>query len=96
MAEGDYGIQLPVTVKGTTLTASDSLKFTFKRETNGSVLLEKEYTNIAENTVQLQFSAQESAKFPVGMYVYALDWYQNGVFMCNIILSAKFKVVDKA
>lgn len=29
MAEGDYGIQLPVTISGTTLAASDVLKFVF-------------------------------------------------------------------
>ena len=29
MAEGDYGIELPVTISGTTLSAADSFKFVF-------------------------------------------------------------------
>lgn len=96
MAEGDFGIQLPVTVNGTTLTASDSLKITFKTRKNGQTILEKEFTDISQNTVNLELTAAESALFPVGLYVYSLDWYQNGVFMCNIVLCAPFKVVDKA
>jgi hypothetical protein len=39
---------------------------------------------------------EESALFPVGVYCYRLDWYQEGTFMCNIIPDAVFKVVDKA
>lgn len=96
MAEGDYGIELPVTVNGTTLTEHDSLKFVFKTRKNGNTILEKEYSDISENTVNLEFTEAESALFPVGVYVYSLDWYQDGVFLCNIILCSPFKVVDKA
>ena len=96
MAEGDYGIQLPVTINGTTLTEHDSLKFVFKTRKNGNTILEKEYTADGENTVNLEFTESESARFPVGLYAYSLDWYQDGVFMCNIILCSLFKVVDKA
>lgn len=94
-AEGDYGIQLPVTVSGTTLTASDTLKFTFKNTVNGTTVLEKEYTP-TNNTVELEFTASESELFIVGAYVYSLDWYQNGVFMCNLLPAGILKVVDKA
>ena len=96
MAEGDYGIQLPVKVSGVTLTASDSLRFTFKTAQNGDEVLVKEFDNITDNTVNLEFTEAESALFPVGSYVYSLDWYQNGLFMCNIIPVAGLKVVDKA
>lgn len=96
MAEGDYGIQLPVTISGTTLTASDTLKFVFLTAKNGLVLLEKEFTNISDNTVNLELTEEESALFPPKMYVYRMDWYQDGNFMCNIIPEANFKVVDKA
>lgn len=96
MAEGDYGIELPVTISGTTLTASDTLKFVILTAKNGRVLLEKEYTNISENTVNLELTEEESALFTPRIYVYRLDWYQDGQFMCNLISEAMFWVVDKA
>lgn len=94
-AEGDYGIQLPVTVSGTTLTAQDTLKFAFKDATNGTPILEKELIP-TNNTVDLEFTSDDSELFEVGVYVYSLDWYQNGLFMCNLIPNGIFKVVDKA
>lgn len=96
MAEGDYGIELPVTISGTTLAASDSLKFTFLTAKNGRVILEKEFTNISENTVNLELTEAETALFEPKTYVYRLDWYQDGNFMCNVIPEATFRVVDKA
>lgn len=96
MTEGDWGIQLPVTIDGTTLTANDELKLTIKTAINGDIVVEKTFSNISQNTVNLVFTAQESALFSVGTYVYALDWFQNGAFVCNIIPAAMFKVVEKA
>lgn len=96
MSEGDYGIKLPVTVSGTTLTASDSLRFTFKDSRNGKVLLVKEFANIEDNTVDLEFTQEESALFSFGNYVYSLDWYQDGNFQCNIVEVGILKVGDKA
>ena len=96
MTEGDWGIQLPVTIDGTTLTANDELKLTIKTAINGDIVVEKTFSNISQNTVNLVFNAQESALFSVGTYVYALDWFQNGAFVCNIIPAAMFKVVEKA
>ena len=95
MAEKDWGITLPVVVSGTTLTTSDVLKFTFKKKKNGETILEKEYTPI-QNTANFDLSETETDLFPAGEYVYSLDWYQDGAFMCNIIAAAFFKVVDKA
>ena len=94
MAEGDWGVELPVTVSGATFAANDSLKIVIK---NGeTTLVEKEYTNITQNTVKLELTEAESALLPIGVYVYRLDWYQDGAFMCNIIPISTFKVVDKA
>lgn len=94
MCEGDWGVKLPVKVSGVTFAANDSLKFAIK---NGeATIIEKEYTNIAENTVNLEMTEAETSLLPVGSYVYRLDWYQNGSFMCNIIPISTFKVVDKA
>ena len=95
MVEGDYGIGLPVTVSGTTLTQQDSLRFTFKKAVYGTTVLEKDYTEITANTAQLALTKAESELFPAGTYAYSLDWYQSGTFMCNIIPTALFKVVGK-
>lgn len=96
MTEGDYGIALPVTVSGATLGTADSIKFTFKSFMNGEAILEKVYDSPVQNTVNLEFTASDSAKFRVGKYLYSMDWYQNGSFLCNIIPAGVFKVVDKA
>jgi len=96
MAEGDYGIQLPITINGTEFTANDSLRITFKTARNGETILEKDFSIIVDSTINLELSETESALFPVGVYAYALDWYQNGNFLCNIIPCATLRVVDKA
>lgn len=96
MAEGDFGIDLPITISGTTFVASDSLKLIIKNVLNGNTIIEKDFTNIQDNTVNLTLASSESALLPVGQYVYSLDWYQAGQFMCNIIPISGFKVVDKA
>ena len=96
MVEGDWGIQLPIEISGTTFSENDAVKFTLKDEINGETILTKTFTNISQNTVNLELTEAESALVPVGTYVYSLDWYQNGAFMCNIIPLGMFKVVDKA
>lgn len=96
MAEGDYGIKLPITIHDVVFSSSDSIKITIKTRLNGEDILEKTFDDIQDNTIQLEFTKQESDKLPVGVYVYRLDWYQNGVFMCNVVLCSPFKVVDKA
>ena len=96
MVEGDFGVELPITISGTTLAASDSVKLTIKKSIDGDTVLEKTFTNISNNTFNLVLTESETALFPVGSYVYVLDWYQAGTFMCNIIEQAPFKVVNKA
>ena len=95
MVEGDWGIALPVTVDGVEFAANDMLKFIFKDANNGSEILAKEYAPV-DGTVNLMFTEAESALFPVGSYVYSLDWYQEGAFLCNVTPTAALKVVDKA
>ena len=94
MADGDYGIILPILIKGTPLTASDSVRMTIKHDKTGVVLV-KEFTEIEDNTVQFKLTEEESALFHIGAYVYSLDWYHEGQWMCNIIPSAYFTVVKK-
>lgn len=96
MTEGDYGIALPVTISGIDFTAADTVKISVLTAVNGETIVEKEFSDISENTVNLELTQAESALLPVGVYVYRLDWYQSGVFMCNIIPFAAFKVVEKA
>lgn len=94
MTEGDWGVKLPVTVTGVTFTANDSVRVKIQRDE--TTIIEKEYTNITNNTFDLEFTEAESALLPVGSYLYSLDWYQDGAFMCNIIPSGMFLVGDKA
>ena len=96
MTEGDWGIELPISIDGVTLTASDEVMVTIKTDKNGETVIVKNYDNISENTIKLSLTEAESALLPVGTYVYSLDWYQDGAFLCNIIPAASFKVVDKA
>lgn len=96
MVVGDYGMALPVAIVGTELTSGDSIKFAFKRTVRGGSVLEKEYGNIENNTVNLVFSASDSEKFSIGSYVFSMDWYRDGQFMCNIIPVGSLKVVEKA
>ena len=96
MCEGDYGVELPITINGVTFTAQDEVLFTLKDKANGTTVFTKTFSNIQNNKIILEISEAESALLPVGVYVYTLDWYQDGAFLCNIIPSALIKVVDKA
>lgn len=94
MTESDWGVKLPVTVTGVTFTANDSVRIKIQR--GETTIIEKEYTNITQNTFDLEFTEAESALLSVGSYLYSLDWYQHGAFMCNIIPRGLFVVGDKA
>ena len=96
MTEGDYGIALPITITGPTFSDYDTVKMTIKDPISGNTILEKEFDNIQQNTVSFELSSAESAKLPSGTFVYCLDWYQRGHFMCNLIPAARFVVGDKA
>lgn len=94
--EGDWGITETVNIHGFEVTPNDSFKFIFKDRKNGNQILEKIFTAQDDNSLELVLTEQESQLFPPGTYVYSLDWYQNGLFMCNIIECGSLKVVDKA
>lgn len=96
MTEGDFGIELPITMTGTTFAAEDSVKLTIKDAINGNTLLEKDFSNIQNNTINFELTREESEQLPVGSYVYSLDWLQTGHFLCNIIPASAYKVVEKA
>lgn len=92
MTEGDFGINLPIEISGTTLSSADTIKIEFKQ--NGTSILAKDLVP-TENVVNLVLTEAETALFAHGVYTYSLDWYQEGTFMCNIIPVGNFKVVDK-
>ena len=96
MTEGDYGVALPITISGTTLTANDEVRLVIKAAINSEAVVEKTFGNIQQNTVNLSLTEAESAQLPVGNYVYSLDWYQSGIFMYNVIPWASFRVGEKA
>ena len=96
MTEGDFGLKLPVTISGATFSNNDEVKLIIKDEKNGNTVITKTFDNITENTVDLEITEAETARLTVGSFVYSLDWYQDGAFMCNIIPCAALKVVDKA
>ena len=95
MVEGDYGLQLPVTFSGGTITSSDEIRFVLNDAIDGNNLLTKTYNNIQQNTINLELTEAETALLPVGDYVYGLDWYQDGAFMDNVIPVSSFKVIKK-
>lgn len=96
MCEGDFGLALPITIGGVTFASTDKVKLTIKDAVNGNEVLSKEFSEITDNTIILEFTAEESALLSVGTYYYVLDWYQNNRFLCNIIPAAKLAVGDKA
>ena len=96
MTEGDYGIALPIVIKGADMGEGDAVLFTIKDKRNGDTVLSKTITTIESNTANLQLTAQDTALLEIGTYLYSLDWYHDGLFMCNIVPQATFRVVDKA
>ena len=95
MVAGDFGISLPVNIEGLSLVSgSDTMRITIK-DSSGSVVLTKEYSDFSENTFSFEIDESETEKLHVGAYIYGLDWYRNGVFMCNIIPKSTFVVVSK-
>ena len=94
MTVGDYGIKLPISVSSITVGQYDEMRF--KIANQNAAILELTFSNISDNTIDLELTAEQSAKLRVGSYIYSLDWYQNGSFMCNLIERALFKVVAKA
>ena len=89
MCEGDWGIDLPITLNGVELADNEYLMITIKDVMNGTQKLQKSFTDA------LNLNQTDTASLPVGKYVYALDWYRNDTFLCNIIPKSKFTVVDK-
>lgn len=96
MTVGDFGIGLPIKISGVEFGQSDSVKLRISSARNLTEKLSVVFAEITDNTVELSLSEAQSELLPVGDYVYALDWYRDEVFMCNIIPQGAFRVVKKA
>ena len=103
MTEGDFGVSLPFEIHGITIDVGDTILFTVKKEKNGKVVLEKNFTKTAndnspihENTLDLILTESETDDLKIGTYVYTLDWYKGSQFMYCLVNNAKLKVEDKS
>lgn len=97
MIEGDYGTVLPIKIlTEQELTANDKFSIKIYKEINAGPVVSKEFSNIQNNTIEFKLTEQESKKLAVGKYIYDLDWYQDGVFLKNIIAKERFIVKEKA
>lgn len=96
MTEGDYGVVLPISIGGIELTCNDKFALKIFKEIDEEPILTKTFENIIDNTLELQFTEEESKLFEVGSYYYDLDWFQDDTFLSNILRARTFKVNDKA
>ena len=95
MTEGDYGIVLPIKINGAIINNDDILKFTVKENSNKEEIFTKDFKIEQDNTLNFILTEEESKKFPPAVYVYSLDWYREGNFLCNLVKKALFEVEDK-
>lgn len=95
MAEGDYGVPIVFSIKNVEFSGFDSIRLTVKDTVNGTGIFTKTISDLSGNTFQIMLTSAESALIPVGEYVYALDWYINDVFLCNLVPVGLITVLDK-
>ena len=96
MDEGDFGVEIDIGIYGVSISSSDTIRITVRKEKNGDIVVEKEYTNIPDDdTISLSWTEAETALLTPGTYVYCLDWYRDGVFMYCIVNNSKLQVRDK-
>ena len=96
MTEGDYGVEISFLIEGVSVSKLDTIELTVKKERNGKSILEKDFViNDDLETFDLVLTEDESMLLKAGSYIYKLDLYRDGVFMCNIVNNAKLKVEDK-
>lgn len=96
MIEGDFGIKLPVEIEGVTVEEKDSISLKVFKEMNANPVISKTFTNISNNTIELEFFKEESKILSVGNYYYDIDWFRGEEFLGNIAAKKKMKVKEKA
>lgn len=95
MAEEDFGVALPFTITGATVSQQDEFVLQINRQQNGDGVLTKVYPANG-NGFNLIITQEESERLKPGAYAYYLDWKQTGVFNYNLICNGIFRVGDKA
>lgn len=98
MTEGDFGLILSIEItpeEGELITQDTNFQINIFKEINEEPLISKTYSNIENNIIPFELTEEESLLLPVGKYIYDLDWYENGAFMCNIIAKEKYTVIEK-
>lgn len=66
MTEGDYGIDLPVVIKGADFGNGDTINFVVKTSVNGTQILNKSFSNIVDGVVNIRLTSSDAASVPVG------------------------------
>ncbi len=93
MDAGDFGVGLSCDVKGMTLTATDCLRFRLQDVLTGETLVQKDFTNIQSNHLELVLTKADSDLLPRGIYAYTWEWFQNNILQYALISNAVFRVV---
>ena len=95
MVEGDYGLELPITITGTIISSDETIELII-RDNSGEIKIDKFYNNIVDNTINFSLTKQESGKLTSNKkYFYSLDWYRNEDFLGNILNGLEFNVEEK-
>lgn len=95
MIEGDYGLELPITITGTEISEDEQIKLTIA-DSSDEIKIEKIYSNIADNVINFSLTKSESEKLKSNKkYFYSIDWYRNEQFLGNVINGYEFNVEEK-
>lgn len=101
MNKGDYGIDLPFTMTGFEFEPDDKFLFILTKNNGNNQLLEKTYSNLAEDAVSqfafaLSFTKEESLKLDKGSYAYSLIFLRDDANIRSTIVSnEEFRVGDE-
>ena len=60
MSEGDYGVALPFTFSGISIASQDELKLTIMDPEDDTTIIEKTFSNIQNNSFNLELTSSES------------------------------------
>lgn len=96
MIEKDYGLKLPIQLETDVLGNEDKFVIKIFKRINEKPIIVKEYENIKENTIEFELTKEESELLKVGRYFYDLDWFQENLFLGNIIAKKKIIIEEKA
>ncbi len=94
MTRNDFGVGLPLSFPETEISEEDTLVFTIKKDAGGPILVSKPFTGIKTRSIEITLTKEETAKLPVGSYVWKVDWFRGQEFLCCLAQPSPFKVVS--